>query len=50
MDSDIEYTFNTIPDITINEVDEIQKKTYALNSTLEEKLSLQKFYFKKQIY
>ena len=48
MDSDIEYTFNTIPDITINEVDEIQKKTYALNSTLEEKLSLQKFYFKNK--
>jgi hypothetical protein len=45
---ELENSFDDIPDINRKEFDEIQDRIYAQTATMMDKLSMQKFFFRKQ--
>ena len=44
----LNYSYETIPDITEAESEEINKRIYATNATLEDKISQKKYFYKLQ--
>ncbi len=44
-ETNLAYSFDTIPDINYYESKELQNKIYTFKSTLEDKISLKKFFF-----
>jgi hypothetical protein len=46
--NNIAYNFNSLSNYNYEDVNAVEKKLYSLNATLEEKLSITKYYFRQK--
>ena len=47
-DVDLGYSFKTIKNINYHELEQIEQKIYNMESTLDDKLAIKKYYYKRQ--
>jgi hypothetical protein len=47
-DVDLGYTYNTIKNINSEELDILEQKVYSMEATLDDKIAIKKYYYKKQ--
>ena len=47
-DVDLGYSYNTIKDIDSYELEQLEQKVYNMSSTLDDKITIKKYYYKKQ--